>query len=170
MRRLFLMCGLAFTGKTTLAKALVERTNAAYISLDEINAERGLWGGAGIPVEEWERTHQIALRRMDELMPYGREVVLDDTNNLRWLRDRFRATAGRHGYQARVIYLDIPLPELRQRMQRNQTTHERAAVRTDIVEELVGDFEQPTVDEDVLRFTVQEPVETWLQAHFPDES
>ncbi len=163
------MCGLAFTGKTTLAKALVERTNAAYISLDEINAERGLWGGAGIPVEEWERTHQIALRRMDELMPYGRDVVLDDTNNLRRLRDRFRANAGRHGYHTRVIYLDIPLRELRRRMERNQTTGERAAVKADIFDELVGGFEPPAEDEDVLRFTGQASVESWLQAHFPKE-
>jgi len=164
------MCGLAFTGKTTLAKAIVERTNAAYISLDEINAERGLWGGAGIPGEEWEKTHQIAMQRMTELMPHARDIVLDDTNNLCELRDRFRVNAGRHGYQTRVIYLDIPLPELRRRMERNETTRERAAVKADIFEELVRDFEPPTEDEDVLRFSAQEPVESWLQAHFPDES
>ena len=34
------MCGLAFSGKTTLARAIVRRTDAAYVGLDEINRER----------------------------------------------------------------------------------------------------------------------------------
>jgi predicted kinase len=54
------MCGLSFSGKTTLARKIVEWLQCAYISLDEISAERGLWGGYGIPVEEWERTHALA--------------------------------------------------------------------------------------------------------------
>jgi hypothetical protein len=58
------MCGLSFSGKTTLARKIVERLQCAYISLDDINAERGLWGGDGIPVEEWERTHALARERL----------------------------------------------------------------------------------------------------------
>jgi predicted kinase len=56
MKTLYLMCGLSFSGKTTLARKIVERLQCAYISLDDINAERGLWGGDGISVGEWERT------------------------------------------------------------------------------------------------------------------
>jgi predicted kinase len=50
MKRLFIMCGIAFSGKTTVAKQLVQAVGCAYVSLDDINAERGLHGGEGIAV------------------------------------------------------------------------------------------------------------------------
>lgn len=46
---LHLLCGLAFSGKTTLARALLEREDLACVSLDDIGRERGLWGRDGIP-------------------------------------------------------------------------------------------------------------------------
>ena len=39
MKTLYLMCGLSFSGKTTLARKIVERLQCAYISLDNINAD-----------------------------------------------------------------------------------------------------------------------------------
>src|SRR2546427_6060240 len=98
MKRLFMMCGIAFSGKTTVAKQLVRALACAYISLDEINADRGLYGGEGIAVEEWERTQGIALERMKELMTHGEDIVLDDTNCFRWLRNRYREFAHQNGY------------------------------------------------------------------------
>ena len=50
-RGLYLLCGLAFSGKTTLTAALSRHLGAAVVSLDAINASRGLQGGMGIPVE-----------------------------------------------------------------------------------------------------------------------
>ena len=83
MPTVFLMCGLTFSGKTTVAKRIASDFGCDYLSLDDINDERGLWGGHGIPAEEWERTHQIALERMSERLEQGSCVVVDDTNNLR---------------------------------------------------------------------------------------
>jgi len=90
MRTLYLICGLSFSGKTTLARKIVEWLQCAYISLDDINAERGLWGGDGIPVEEWERTHALARDRLATWMVTRKDALVDDVNNLRWLRDRWR--------------------------------------------------------------------------------
>jgi gluconate kinase len=57
---LFIMCGIAFSGKTTVAKELVQTIGCAYVSLDDINAERGPRGDEG-----------------------GRRPHLDRMNNLR---------------------------------------------------------------------------------------
>lgn len=57
---LVLMCGTSFSGKSTFARALAAEIQAMVISLDEINERRGLWGGDGMPLEEWQRTHEIA--------------------------------------------------------------------------------------------------------------
>lgn len=110
MKRLFMMCGIAFSGKTTVAKQLSQALDCACVSLDDINSERGLHGGEGIAVEEWKRTHGIALERMRELMARGEDIVLDDTNCFRWLRDRYRDSARANGYIVELVFLEVPLP------------------------------------------------------------
>jgi predicted kinase len=52
MRRLYFMGGIAFSGKTTVAEQLVQALGWGYVSLDDINAERGLHGGEDIAVGE----------------------------------------------------------------------------------------------------------------------
>src|SRR5580704_5902496 len=94
MKTLYLLCGLSFSGKTTLARKIVERLQCAYISLDNINAD----------------------------------VVVDDVNNFRWLRDPWRAAARSSCYHTVVIYLNIPHTELATRRRANQATAERKGI------------------------------------------
>src|SRR4029079_3355962 len=94
---LYLLCGLAFSGKSTLAAALSRLTGAVVVSLDEINASRGLYGGMGIPDEDWGRTHTEALSLVEAALRAERSVVVDDTNCFRFLRDNYRQIADRRG-------------------------------------------------------------------------
>lgn len=152
MPHLYLLCGLAFSGKSTLGARLAERTGATIVSLDEINAERGLDGGAGIPDAEWLRTHHEALARLDALLAAGRSVVLDDTNCFRFLRDAYREVAARHQVSATVVVLDVPLDVVRARMRENERSGARAAVTDAVLEELVAKFEWPDEDEIVVTY------------------
>jgi predicted kinase len=151
MRTLYLMCGFSFSGKSTLARKIIERLRCAYISLDDINAERGLWGGDGIPVEEWERTHALARERLATWMAAGKDALVDDVNNLRWLRDRWRSLASASGYRTLVIYLDIPATELIARRQANQVTAERKGITDAVWAKHLNEFEPPGADEHTLR-------------------
>ncbi len=63
MKTLYLLCGLAFSGKTTISRAVVSFLHCPYISLDEINHERGLFGGEGIPVEAFELSSSFIFAR-----------------------------------------------------------------------------------------------------------
>lgn len=165
---LYLLCGLSFAGKSTLAAAIAEACAGVIISLDTINEERGLgFGGDGIPVEEWERTHHRALARLDVTLGAGQSVVLDDTNNLRWLRDRFRAVADAHGVEIWIVYLDIPPAVIRQRMEQNAETNERLGVQPQIFAELVRSFEPPAPDEQVVTFRYGDDIAEWLQRCVP---
>lgn len=76
------MCGLSFSGKSTLALGLRSRLDAEVLSLDVINAERGLYGGQGISGEEWQKTHQIAQARALHALTGRRSVIIDDTASL----------------------------------------------------------------------------------------
>ena len=166
MKTLYLMCGLSFSGKTTLARKIVERLQCSYISLDDINAERGLWGGDGIAVEEWERSHALARERLAIWMVSGKDVVVDDVNNLRWLRDRWRAAANSSFYSTVVIYLDIPCTKLAQRRRVNQVTAERKGITEAVWAEHVLGFEPPGEDEHVLRYGLAEDAASWVIDHF----
>lgn len=131
------MCGIAFSGKTTVAKQLSQALGCAYVSLDSINAERGLHGGEGLAVEEWERTHAVARVRIKELMARSEDVVLDDTNCFRWLRDCYRASAEENGYSAELVYLDVPLQEVHARMIQNSRTAGRHSIEAHVFDEHV---------------------------------
>lgn len=162
MATVFLMCGLTFSGKTTVAKRIASEFDCDYLSLDDINDERGLWGGHGIPAEEWERTHQIALERMSEQLEQGACVVVDDTNNLRWLRDRFRAAADRHDSEVVLVYVAAPIEEIRRRMTQADRTGERRAVSGDVLEEHVESFEEPANDESPIVYRLGEELDELL--------
>ncbi|MDF5734618.1 MULTISPECIES: ATP-binding protein [unclassified Nostoc] len=164
MKTLYLLCGLAFSGKSTLAKAIVNYLNCAYVSLDDINKERGLgFGGDGISVEEWENTHQIAIGLLDNLMQLEQDIILDDTNCFRWLRDRFREVAKRHNYKTKVIYLDVPLEEIYIRMQMNEQTKKRQGIKKEIFAQLIQNFQLPEVDENILLFNNEYTIQDWLE-------
>lgn len=75
MKNLYLLCGMPFSGKTTFGKSVAQYLNAFYISLDEINEARGLFGGEGIPVEEWGKTHYLAIEQLQDLMPSQQDII-----------------------------------------------------------------------------------------------
>jgi predicted kinase len=146
---LALMCGLSFAGKSTFASGLTEELGAQLISLDLINAERGLYGGQGIPLAEWAATGRIAHERVDALLRQRRHVVVDDTGSPRFLRDEWRATAEKHGCPFFIVWVRID-PELqRERVLANRSKGERHDVIDTVMADHVAGFEPP-VNEDPL--------------------
>ena len=166
MPTLYLLCGMPFSGKTTLGKTICQHINATYISLDEINEARGLFGGDGIPVKEWEKTHALAMEQLQILMLSDQNIILDDTNCFRWLRDRFRNLAANYDYQTTIVFLDIPLAKIEQRMLDNQKTQIRHTVKPEIIKEMAQTFESPQEDENTINYTAEKPIEEWLNIHF----
>jgi predicted kinase len=172
---LVLMCGTAFSGKSTFARALAAEIHGLIVSLDEINERRGLWGGDGIPVEEWQRTHQIATAevrahllgagadsRADAESGAGaessarvgagaRRVVVDDTSSLRFLRDGWRGLAAELGVGFALIYLDVDHATIRRRLAENRVGRGRRDVADVVLEEHLAGFEPPAEDERAVR-------------------
>ncbi|MFG1622558.1 AAA family ATPase [Kribbella sp. NPDC049227] len=146
---LVLMCGTAYSGKSTYARALAAKVDAVVVSLDEINERRGLWGGDGIPVEEWIRTHELAGAEVRALLAAGRTVIVDDTSSLRSLRDGWRSLAAGAGFVP--IYLDVDHPTIRRRQAGNRVSAARRDVADAVLEQHLADFEPPGSDENPVR-------------------
>ena len=164
--RLLLLCGLAFSGKTTLARALARRLALPCVSLDEINAERGLSpGGRGLPAEAWEGSHAVAETRLVATFASGRSAVLDDTGCFRWLRDRYRELARRHGCDTVVVFVDTPVEVIRARIDENTRASNRSTIIEEVFARHVAEFESPEPDERVVRFTPSDDIDVWITAN-----
>jgi predicted kinase len=167
-KKLYLMCGLAFSGKSTLAREIGRRTGAQIISLDEINAERGLYGGQGVPDYEWAVTHQIALQRVAAAAREGLDAIIDDTNCFRWLRENYRKAVTPFGYVTTIIFLDVPMETIRKRSSANNLKPTRGDVLPDVMQELAGKFEYPIKEEEqTLIYSPDQPLDEWLEYNFP---
>jgi predicted kinase len=158
---LVLMCGTSFSGKSTFARALAAETQAMIISLDEINERRGLWGGDGIALEEWQRTHEIAtaetrahlLGEPGQRAVGGRTVIVDDTSSPRFLRDGWRSLAAEIGVGFVLVYLDVDQATIRRRQADNRVDQGRRDVADAVLKEHLAGFEPPEPDEDAVRVT-----------------
>ena len=148
---LVLMCGTSFSGKSTFARALAAEIQATTISLDEINERRGLWGGDGIALEEWQRTHEIATVEVRSQLSAGRTVVIDDTSSPRFLRDGWRSVAAQAGVGFALIYLDVDQATIRRRQADNRISQRRRDVADAVLEEHLASFEPPEPDEAAVR-------------------
>ncbi|GCE21533.1 AAA family ATPase [Dictyobacter kobayashii] len=157
------MCGAPFSGKTTLARSLAVHTNSKYLSLDDIMRQRGRDLSQLQPVEEWGKAHEICLQLMDELMQEHVSIVLDDTNNLRWLRDRFRQLAQQHQYNTSIIFLDIPLAELEKRREQVRHSKQRNYVPDEVFYPFMEYFERPDTDEHPLIFDGTLDMHEWMR-------
>jgi predicted kinase len=138
-----MMCGLSFAGKSTFAALLAAELDAVVIGLDAINAERGLDGGQGIPLEEWGRSTTIAHARAADVLRSGRAVLVDDTGSPRFVRDGWRAVAADCGVPFAIVWVRIDAERQRARVEVNRSRRRRHDVTDEVMADHVAQFEDP---------------------------
>jgi predicted kinase len=143
--RFYLLCGLPFSGKSTFAQLLKQKTGAMFISLDELITNAGFNLTEQLPVEVWEQAHQQALALIKKYSEEGKDLILDDTNFLIKLRDRLRDVAIDGGYDVQLVYIQAPLKVLEQR--RANTRGKRNTLNDEAFYPVVNGFEEPTQEE-----------------------
>jgi len=145
--KLWIMCGRAFSGKSTLAREIALQNGAPVVSLDEINLERGLISGDGLDVSAWIETTRIAHERVSSFLNKGQSVVVDDTNSLKFLRDAWRKIALECDSEFEIVWLPISIEEQQSRVRANRKTQSRADILDDVLKIHNDTFEEPTQEE-----------------------
>lgn len=160
--RLVVLCGTSYSGKSSFAITLADHLDAHVVSLDEINERRDLWGGDGIPLEEWQATHAIAGAEVRTLLtgPSATTVILDDTSSPRFLRDGWRTLAAKLGAEFHLIHLDVDHATIHQRRTANQADPRRRHVSDAVLAEHLAGFEPPEPDENPIRVRPGDPLPT----------
>lgn len=160
----YAMCGLAFSGKSTAARRIAADLGLALISLDAINTERGLDGGTGLPVAEWERTSHTAMARLADELAAGRSAVVDDTFSHRFLRDRCRAVAASAGADFVLLAMTTPLEVIERRRAANARRPERPAIDDAVFAAHRDGFQHPGDDEAPVRIGGDADLTAWIAA------
>ena len=165
--RLYILCGLPFAGKSTLALALARRFGWVIISIDAINHERGLGQNATpITLAQWDETYAEAYHRLSAALAAQQTVIFDAVSFTRTQRDDLRAIAAERGAATRVIYLDAPVAVCRGRWLDNRATGARSDVREEDFEHVVTRFEPPLASEDPLIYDQSEAAHCWIERTF----
>lgn len=164
---LYILCGLPFAGKTTLARALERQLGIAIVELDAVNKARGVGlHGEAISPEEWDRTYAEAYRQLDAFLAAGQSVLFDATNFTKAQRDSLRTLAGKRGASSLVIYLDVSEAEARRQWLQNRTTDKRYDVRDEDFAQVVNYFEPPAPEEQAVRYRPSQPADEWIRQMF----
>lgn len=148
---LIVLCGPAFSGKTTLALRLQDELGYAIVSADRIMAETK--PKPPCVDEDWSSVHRTALSRVQAHMEEGRRVVVDDTACFRFLRDNYRRLAAEAGKSFRVLTVRLSDEEIWARAYANRENPVRHDVADDVLARHLATFEWPTPDEEALDVT-----------------
>jgi predicted kinase len=109
-RVLILMRGIPGSGKSTVAEAIATRIGAVVFSTDEYwyqrGERRGRPGFYDFDFEELGMAHQWNQSRAKNLMKFGKNVVIDNTNIDERAMKPYRDLAKTYGYSVSVVYVN----------------------------------------------------------------
>ena len=165
---LFILCGEAFSGKTTLSKEIARRYDAKIIGRDRIYfALEKMLALEETPNDDddklWSKDlWPVATQGIKNHLLLGRSVVVDDVCLRLWQRDELRDLATAADAGSVLIYLDVPGDILKQRKDRNKATKERHDVPSAWLADDAGVFERPTESEHPLVYTSDTDLSGWF--------
>ncbi len=142
--RLFVICGLPGSGKTTLAAQLERDHNAVRFCPDD-------WFMAlGLDLWDQERRYQLEALHWDlaqRLLATGTSVVIEFGSWARAERDVLREGARALGAAVELRYLDVPVDELVRRLEIRNTLPGQAQITRAHLEEWSQAIEAPAPEE-----------------------
>lgn len=152
MTKLYIMCGLAFSGKSTLARKIAKRAGYKLIAFDKLWMETGKERPMPQDAEGWRFIRGLAQEKILAALKSGISVIYDDNNPKKEHREELREVAKKAGVESFIIYLDTPLDAIKDREKTNKVSQDRHDVEPKNFEKVLRDFEPPTPDENVLVF------------------
>ncbi|MBI3576759.1 ATP-binding protein [Candidatus Gottesmanbacteria bacterium] len=164
---LYILFGLPFSGKTTLAKKIAEYTQSKLIGFDIFWRENE----KDIPPSKdgargWNYTRGLAKDKIQELLRNNASVVYDDTNVRHEHREELRKVAKACNGYAIVVYVNIPFSKILKRKEENKIHQQRHDVESENFSKAITQFEPPSPDEEVLTYDQSISIEEWIRKTF----
>jgi formylglycine-generating enzyme required for sulfatase activity len=122
MSTLIILCGQPYAGKTTLGRAIVEKSGYENVDVDVTKDHlHGLGlNDDDLTHEQWVRIYEETDRQITDYLHAGRSVVDDSRNFRKFERVSAKAIAERCDAHFVTIYVKTPEEILRQRLHENR--------------------------------------------------
>jgi len=160
-RYLALTCGVSGTGKSTLARQLAAATNAIQLRSDVIrkqlvglkprqsSAELDPDNPAALYARHYSAATFERLQRLaDQILQYGYGVIVDATFLQVSARRPFLQLVQQRQLPFKILYLELPVDQLRNRIrQRQQDSQDASEADVSVMERQLQQFEAFTAEE-----------------------
>ncbi|TAK96731.1 ATP-binding protein [Patescibacteria group bacterium] len=158
VKKLFILCGEAFSGKSTLAKQIAERYQAKIVGRDAIYfATEEILALENTPEKAdenlWNNLWPLVIQGVKNQLLDGHSAVVDDNCLFLRQRDDLRSAAKEVDTESILIYLDVPTSLLRERKAKNKLLRTRHDVPSAWLMEDSQIFERPTQGENPVIYT-----------------
>lgn len=167
MKTLFILCGEAFSGKSTLAKKISEKYGAKVVGRDEIYfATEKLLALENTPEQDdsnlWNSLWPLVVQGTKNQLLLENSVVIDDNCLYLKQRDELRSIAKETNAQTVLIYLDTSTETIKKRKEENKLTKIRHDVPSAWLKEDSQLFERPIKQENPIHYNPQVSLEEQL--------
>ena len=161
----YILVGLPYSGKTTLARELVSICGFAHINIDELKFKRGYKdvGDDDVPDKVWEEIFEEADELIIKYLKAGRSIANEYAWVTRKWRERARKIASSGGFETKVVYIKLPVSTIKARWEENMKSKKRFHWPESELDNYIKDFEEPTEDENVIIYDQTISLEDWIR-------
>jgi len=167
-KTMFILCGEAFSGKSTLAKQLSQHYGVKIVGIDEVYfATESILALENTPDEDdtslWKNLWTVVFQGIKNHLLLGNSVVVDDNCFRLSRRDELRSLAETMRTRTVLIYIDIPMEVLKERKDKNKISKERHDVPSAWMLEDAQKFERPNESENPIIYSPEMTFEDLLK-------
>ena len=169
---LIITCGVSGSGKSTLASSLAARIQAVQLRSDVIRKQmvglKPLESSADLEADDpdalysqpyTEKTFNRLQTLAQEITDYGYPVIVDATFISHGSRSSFQKLAASNGLPYYILYFDVPVAVLRERiLSRQRKKSDASEAGVDVMEKQLENFEDFDADERVNVYVVHSDV------------
>jgi len=163
--KLYILCVIPFSGKTTLAKGIVDKLGFTRIDLDEVKFQ--LFGNditdPEIDEEGWNKVYKEMYRIIRQNLLEGKTIIHDTGNFTKRERSLVKKIADEVGVETTTIFVDIPPTEARKRLESNRLTKERFDVADEDFYSTIKELEIPGDGEIHLIYNWTDSADKWIE-------
>jgi len=168
MQKLYIFCGIPFSGKTTLSKKIASQKDYDCIDLDDIKFQ--LYGknicDAELKHKDWNQIYQETYSQIRKSLKNGKTVLYDTGNFTKSERDIVRAIAEKLGIDTLTVYVDTPVELAKKNLIENRKSKKRFDVLDDEFNDVVNEMEVPDNDEPHIVFSLNDDINEWINKYF----
>ncbi len=163
MKKLYIVCGVAFSGKSTLSKKIADYKKVTLVSQDtlwfEKKKELNLDSDSD---EDWDKVLQLSKALVRDILMKGDSVAFDDISLKYSDRESLRNLAKECGAESVLVYLDTPRSVQQERQNKNLETKERHDVPKHLIDWGLEELEIPQDSEKAFIFRPETDITDWL--------